>query len=100
MKANDNTTLKVEVKATTLETRSGIKAMKGDIITIPADVKQQTGAIRHALRSGNLKVIDAATDLKPVTSTPAATPQKAGEVRRLDEDQKDSKKGSNKTEKE
>jgi len=83
-------TLTVEVRAALLVTRSGIKAKKGDVITIPADEMKQTGAIRHTLKSGGLKVIDATTDLKPVTSVPA-TPQKAGEVRRLDDDKKPKK---------
>ena len=79
--------LTVEVRATRIETRSGINAKRGEVITIPADATKHTGAIRHALKCGGLKVVDATTDLKPVTSVPAK-PQKAGEVRRLDEDSK------------
>ena len=83
-------TLMVEVRATLIETRSGLKAKRGDMITIPADEKNQTGAIRHALKSGGLKVINATTDLKPVTSEPAKPqkPQKPGEVRRFDDKKK------------
>ncbi len=95
----DEKTLKVEVRAATLQTRTGIIAKKGDIISIPADEKNQTGSIRHGLRSGNLRVITAETDLKPVTSIPAAaTPaQKAGEVRRLEEDSREKKGGATKS---
>jgi len=76
-------TLQVEVRATTFETRTGIKAKRGDVIDIPADVTKQTGAIRHGLRSGNLKAVTAETDLKPVRSE--AAEQKDGGVRRLDD---------------
>ena len=55
--------VKAEVKATTLETKD-FKAKRGDIVEIPADEKEQSPAVRHALKSGNLVIID----LKPVKS--------------------------------
>ena len=64
-------TMRVEVRANTLETRGGIKAKKGDIIEIPSEESKQTGAIRHALRSGNLKPIPTEKDLAPVRSVSA-----------------------------
>ncbi len=63
----------VEVRAGYLETRDGIKAKKGDVISIPADGTLQTPSIRQALRSGNLRSVRAQTDLAPVTSEPAET---------------------------
>ena len=56
-------TLKAEVRATTLETKS-FRAKRGDVVEIPADEKEQSPAVKHALNTGNLVVID----LKPVTS--------------------------------
>jgi len=56
-------TVKAEVRATTLETKD-FRARRGDIVEIPADEKEQSAAIRHAFKSGNLVILD----LKPVTS--------------------------------
>ncbi len=56
-------TVKAEVRATTLETRN-FKAKRGDTVEIPVDEKEQSPAVKHALKSGNLVIID----LKPVTS--------------------------------
>lgn len=55
--------LKAEVRATTLETKD-FTAKRGDVVEIPADEKKQSPAVRHALKSGNLVIID----LTPVTS--------------------------------
>lgn len=63
--------LDVEVKCAVFQTRSGIKAKKGDVIAIPSDEKHQSPAIRQALKSGNLRAVKAQTDLGPVTSEPA-----------------------------
>jgi len=84
-------TVEVEVRAGIFETRTGIKGKKGDVISIPADEAKHTGSIRHGLRTGNLKPVLAETDLKPVTSVDAVPPQKAGEVRRLDDDHRETK---------
>jgi SepF-like predicted cell division protein (DUF552 family) len=56
-------TLKAEVRATTLETKD-FSAKRGDVVEIPADEKKQSPAVKHALKSGNLVVLD----LAPVTS--------------------------------
>jgi len=64
-------TIDVEVKAGYLETRDGIKAKKGDMITIPTDPAQQSPAIRQALKSGNLRAPKVTTDLPATTSVEA-----------------------------
>jgi len=51
------------VRAATLETRDFV-AKRGDVVEIPADEKEQSPAIRYALKSGNLVVVD----LAPVKS--------------------------------
>jgi len=58
--------VKAEVRAATLETKDFV-AKRGDVVEIPADEKEQSPAVKHALKSGNLVIID----LKPVTSEEA-----------------------------
>ncbi|PKG32410.1 hypothetical protein [Methanoregula sp.] len=77
-------TMRVEVRANTLETRDGIKAKKGDIIEVPADDSKQSGAIRHGLRSGNLKQVPTEKDMTPVRSV-SADDKNPGDVRRLED---------------
>ncbi|RLI75996.1 hypothetical protein DRP05_13705 [Archaeoglobales archaeon] len=55
--------VKAEVRATYIETKDFV-AKRGDVVEIPADEKEQSPAVKHALKSGNLVIID----LKPVTS--------------------------------
>ena len=56
-------TVKAEVRATYLETKD-FTAKRGDVVEIPADEKKHSPAVKHALKSGNLVVID----LAPVAS--------------------------------
>jgi len=61
--------LEVVVKAGYIESRDGIKGKKGETIQIPENPKEQSPAIRQALKSGKLKVVQAAADLPPTTGT-------------------------------
>lgn len=64
--ARDNTppkTIEVEVRAGYIETRDGIKAKRGDTITIPADPAKQSPSIRQALKSGNLRTAKVTADI-------------------------------------
>jgi hypothetical protein len=56
-------TVKAEVRATVIETRDFV-AKRGDVVEIPVNEKDQSPAVRHALKSGNLVLID----LAPVKS--------------------------------
>lgn len=56
-------TIKTEVRATVIETKDFV-AKIGDIVEIPANEKSQSPAVKHALKSGNLVVVD----LEPVKS--------------------------------
>ena len=61
--------LEVVVKAGYIESRDGIKGKKGETIQIPENPKEQSPAIRQALKSGKLKAVQAAADLPPTTGT-------------------------------
>lgn len=56
-------TIKAEVRATVIETKDFV-AKRGEVVEIPANEKNQSPAVRHALKSGNLVIID----LAPVKS--------------------------------
>jgi len=72
--------IKAEVKATALETRD-FKARKGDIVEIPAEEKRQSPAVKHALQSGNLVIID----LEPVKSKPVKSEKEESLTLHVDE---------------
>jgi hypothetical protein len=63
--------MEVEVRAGYIETRDGIKAKRGDTITIPAESAKQSPSIRQALKSGNLRAAKVTADLPATGSTEA-----------------------------
>jgi len=82
-----NDTMRVEVRAASFETRSGIKAKRGDVIEVPADSADQSNLIRHGLRSGNLKRVGTPA-MMDTSAAPAITQEDLDKLREENEELK------------